>query len=184
MFPENKGIAVLWVSLGFPHAFFLCLLSSPFQYTIFVFPKYFVLSLTASLIFPFILPSFPVPFSPSYFFLFSFCPVSSFKPVFSLYAVLSSCNLSLSSPHPHLFFNVTLFLDLHSILSPVVFLVFFSCDPSDQWPEKQVNIQSIHYTFLSQVIQILFMSIIYISKEMRHSKWSQKPWGLEIVRVG
>lgn len=176
--PGNKGIAVLWVSLGFPHAFFLPLLSSPFHCAVFVVPKYFALDLIAFLVFPFILPSFPVPFSLSCFSLLSFCPISSFKPFFTLYSVLPSCNLGLSSPHPRLFFSVTFFLDIYPILSLVVFLVFLPCDPTDQWPEKQGNIQSIHYTFLSQVIQILFMNIICISKEMRHPKWSHRPWRL------
>ena len=69
---------------GFPPCFFLLLLSSPFRCAVFVFPKYFVLNLIAFLVFPFILPSFPVPFSPSYFSLLSFCPFSSFKPFFTL----------------------------------------------------------------------------------------------------
>lgn len=126
---------------------------------------------------------FPVPFSPSYFSLLSFCPISSFKPFFTLYSVLPSCNLSLKSTSLSLFqCNLLSRLIFHSF--SVVFLVFLPCDPTDQWPQKQVNIQSIHYTFLSQVIRILFMSIICISKEMRLPKWSQRPWGLEIVHVG
>lgn len=109
----------------FPRVFFLC--------SVFVSPKYFIPNFIAFLVFPCIF-CFPGPFSPSFFSFFLFYSISFFKTLFfALYPVLSSCNLSLSSPHSQLFFSVT-FLLIYSILSLAVFPVFLLCDPTDQWP--------------------------------------------------